>query len=197
MTNLVFCMLLACLLMFFAGFIVGRFRGESQNARSAKIAAARALAARIAVGKALPALDTIEAISKEDWPNEREDARNSLHYALHLLRALTWGTGRYWQHLKRGTTYEVLTYHLNLQASDLKLLHDDAELVLYIDTRSGRLSTRHPLEFHDGRFKRIARDKAFDLEETTSTEGEAPEHADDLFASWGRSFRRLLQRDRD
>lgn len=123
----------------------------------------RALAARVAVGQALPLIET--ARNKVGFSNFMEmngggskaDSLAALDQALHILRALTWGSGRHWRHNVRGTYYEVLTYHLNLQTSGAPAVKDGDELVLYIDSHSGRLSARHPVEFHDGRFTRVSR----------------------------------------
>lgn len=153
------------------GFLIGVALTRLKLDRGIQRAAGRALAGRIAVGKVLPALEVARLGDYDRGPDaDDRDAGNEIALgiidrALHIARAYLWGSGRYYRHVKRGTHYEVLSYQLHLQASDLALLSDDVELVLYIDTRSGRLSARHPVEFHDGRFEPVTRDVALDAED--------------------------------
>lgn len=155
------------------GFMMGAMMTRLKLDRDIQRAAGRALAGRIAVGKILPGLEVADQANFKRWMSlmgapeqaDAEAARGLIDHALHIARAYLWGSGRYYRHVKRGTHYEVLSYQLHLQVSDPSLLKDQAELVLYIDTRSGRLSARHPVEFHDGRFEPVTRDVALDAED--------------------------------
>lgn len=141
-------------LAFAVGHAGATFRCRAEVARCA----GKALAAKIALAKVVPALEAAQGFVLG------EDEARTIDAALHVARANLWGSGRYYRHLKRGTYYEVLTNSLHLQSSNLGLLHDGAELTLYIDTRSGRLSARHPAEFHDGRFRPVPRTEALDAD---------------------------------
>jgi hypothetical protein len=161
MVGLIVTVALVALLSYAAGALVTRATAEKR----VQECACKAIAGRIAVGKILPAL---EVATLGDYSNNLaggEAAGGLIEKALHVAKAYLWGSGRYYRHLKRGTHYEVLSYELNLQASDTSLLTDGAELVLYVDTRSGRLSARHPVEFHDGRFVGVSRDEALDADD--------------------------------
>ncbi len=189
---LVFMMVVAALAL---GLGLGYVATRAQCDREVSRAAGHALSARVAVGRALPLLDTlweglrITGEGKLLTPEQRENLDVSLDEVLHILRALTWGSGRYYRHERRGTHYEVLTYALHLQASDRTLLSDGAELVLYIDTRTGRLSCRHPAEFHDGRFTRVDRSEALDADDLAAQGHPGPSYVDQ-----GREMRVTLGR---
>lgn len=191
---LVFTMVVAALAL---GLGLGYVATRAQCDREVSRAAGHALSARVAVGRALPLLSGLSdalpvfsnGVTHQGMDEGEVKAGWALDEVLHILRALTWGSGRYYRHERRGTHYEVLTYALHLQASDRTLLSDGAELVLYIDTRTGRLSCRHPAEFHDGRFTRVDRSEALDADDLAAQGHPGPSYVDQ-----GREMRVTLGR---
>jgi hypothetical protein len=63
-----------------------------------------------------------------------------------------------YRHKKRGTTYEIVTFHASMQCSaapEFEQMFDDDVWTVYRDTRTGAIYVRPTPEFEDGRFERL------------------------------------------
>jgi len=97
-------------------------------------------------------------ITSKDRPKLGEDEGDAgtlvQAFARHRLEALrTQGDGERWQHVKRGTVYEVVG-RAELQTISGALV-DGSEMVVYRGD-DGKLWCREYGEFEDGRFTRIS-----------------------------------------
>lgn len=110
------------------------------------------LRCRLAMAEALPSL---QLLHHQLDGLAMDSAAEPLGQAIYTLERVTWAEGPRYRHLRRGTTYEVLTDHAHLNASDPRLLADGELMMIYVDVDSGRVCLRHPDEFLDGRFERL------------------------------------------
>jgi len=134
-------------------YACGRIGGRLSCRLDLTRADAEHLRCRIAVAQALPALEQLRAF----FSGDRHDhpVKEELFNAIDRLGQMTWREGPRYRHLRRGTSYEVLTETAHLNASDPRLLADGELMIVYVDLDSGRICLRHPAEFYDGRFERL------------------------------------------
>lgn len=136
---------------YFAGKVTGRLSCREDMER----ADAEHLRCRIAVAEALPVLESVRNFLAGMARLVSITRLAQYEEAYNKLEQMAWREGPKYRHLRRGSTYEILTEQVHLNASDPRLLADGELMTLYVDTNIGRICIRHPDEFHDGRFEKV------------------------------------------